>query len=717
MRIVSTMRPPRKTSATETFAEANRIARRAPLFAVLAIAGLVVGRAAIADPPDKRVPLDWKRDPAASKRRAVPAPPPAPERFEPPDAEPSRSARPSGTVSDVDQLATRAADEIAIEAARSWAPRTNWQKGFKRGITVALDDPNLSAWDHEEGVRFGRSDPRARALGDRLANDAAEEPARDEAEGRVRQQFTDLAAVPIRERAGTRGRLPRGGVPPFDGPFAVAPVLEQVFVAYPPTRAAGISPDGRRAIEAWRVEPHELARSDRAARDIGAWWKNPERAFSTWRDRQHRGSAWSRFTEPQRERFRDVFCDRFESAIQSADLRAAQAAWRIGFEDGWRYGAAINAEWSYRQGYADGFDLAVRETAAIAYPYAYAGAYASAYDAWFDAWSRSAHPGIEEVRLDDATGDGVFEPGEGLEVVVAVANYGGGAGAFDLIAPGTELGGPVTARVKFEGRGRAAHAQRLSLRIGDRVPPRTRTEIVLVMGEARAEATLYVSRPLAIDGDPAVDADRLGGRVTLRVAVSNSSRRDARGIVSVAPLTGKGSTQADDLGSIPAGGFREASVTFNGIHPLDLIGAESRWRASVARGGTVDDTREIRLAPVATDLSNPDLMDFMLALADVPGVSRSDVKDVRELMMERLRADWERAADGRGNPYKRDFESRGTETVLGELVRATDGGRRSFTSPQVFDGLNVDVAALCDELPGAHPLLRKWMKKLTQRLG
>lgn len=44
-------------------------------------------------------------------------------------------------------------------------------------------------------------------------------------------------------------------------------------------------------------------------------------------------------------------------------------------------------------------------------------------------------------------------------------------------------------------------------------------------------------------------------------------------------------------------------------------------------------------------------------------------------------------------------------------------GRRSFASPQVFDGLARDVDALAEDLPGAHPVLRKWMKKLAKRLG
>jgi hypothetical protein len=205
--------------------------------------------------------------------------------------------------------------------------------------------------------------------------------------------------------------------------------------------------------------------------------------------------------------------------------------------------------------------------------------------------------------------------------------------------------------------------------------------------------------------------------VTLSFLIANGSRRDVRASVRVEPLTGERIAQNDDLGTVPAAGSRRATVTFDGIHPLDLIGGETRWRASVLRGDMVDDQRDIGIAPVATDLSNPDLLDFMIALAGTAQLSRSDVKDARALMMERLRADWERAADGSGNPYKRDYEIEGASTVLGQLVSVTQRGRRSFVSPQVFDGLNREIDALADDLPGAHPLLRKWMKKLAQRVG
>ncbi len=690
-----------------------------PMAVVLTIAGVLGGTAALAKNEKERVAIDWKRDPKVLVRRAPAHAPEAPE-LPPelavalakagPHVEASHVPGPPRPGFELEDLARRAGFEIALEAAREWGWREYWRAGFARGVAAALDDPRLGAWDREEGHRFGRFDPRARVLGDRLANEAAVETASREAEARVRDQFMDLTREPRPDRTGARGPSRAGIFPELRGPWAAAPIYDAVFSAYPLAQAPDLSRDGRRAIQDWRFEP-------RAARAYDARWNDPAFAFSIWRDRQRPRSYWSRLTSADRERFRAMFSEQFVATLGTIDLRPTYAGWRIGFTDGWRYGAAIQAEWAYRQGYAEGFDLGVQETAAIAFPYAYDRAYTRAYDSSFYDWSSTVHPGVTDVRLADDSDDGIFEPGERALVAASVVNYGGASGTFDITASGGDLGEPGTTSVRFAGRGRASDLGALSLRIRDRVPPRTRGTVTVAIGEARAEAPLYVSRPLEFTGEPTIDADRLDGRVTLTFAIANTSRRDARAIARVDSLTGRRETRDADLGLVPAGRSREASVTFDGIHPLDLIGGESRWSASVARGGRLDDAREIRIAPVAADLTNPDLLDFMIALAGTPKVSRSDVQEARSLMMERLRADWERAAEASGNPYKRDFESAGAETVLGQLVRVTQGGRRSFASPQVFDGMDGDVAALSDDLPGAHPLLRKWMKKLAKRMG
>jgi hypothetical protein len=661
----------------------------------------------------ERVPMDWRHDAQRTRGRDGAAPPPPPE--PPPQLAISRPAeRPDDRRTGHELVAYRAGEGMAHEAAEVWGRRECWRAGFARGVDGALDDPRVGARDHEDGLKSGRSDPRVRALGEHFAKEAADGPAASDAEARVRGQFMDLSREPGRDR---EGPPPQAPVPAFAGPFASEPALEDVFDAYPFARTPGLSNESRRAVAAWRLPPAAFARGDRMARAYDANWKDPAAAFAIWQERQGRGSPWFLLTGEERGRFRAAFDDGFERMLASIDLAAARDAWRAGFSDGWRYGALVHGEWAYRKGFAEGFDAGVGEAASIVFPYVYARAYDAAYDQRFNEWSRSAHPGIAGVRLSDETGDGIFEPGERVLVESELVNYGGGEGTFELIASGRRLGAPAPVDVRLSGRGPVPGVTRLALRIDDGMPVRTRTAVTVSLADARADAPLYVSRPLEIEGSPSLAADRLGGRVTLTFVVSNASRRDVRAVVRVEPLTGARDPREQDLGLVPSGATGQAAFTFTGIHPLDLIGGTSRWRAVVIRGGTTDDEREVRIDPVATDLSNPDLMDFMVALAKTPGVSRSDVQDSRVLMMDRLRADWERAVDASGNPYKRDFESEGIETALGQLVRVTQGGARSFASPQVFEGLDAAVASLADELPGAHPLLRKWMKKLAKRAG
>ena len=208
-------------------------------FVVFVATGLLGGVSMGANEPRDRVAVPWKHDPKVAARRVEAAPPQAPEipaelgiapggaasaRPQPtrPGSPPVR--RPPDAGFDVDGLAVRAAREMAQESARVWGWREYWRAGFARGVGEALEDQHLGAWEHDEGLRFGRSEPRVRELGDRLAREAAEGNADRDAEGRVREQFLDLAREPDRDR-----QSPRGNAPRFVGPWAVAPVLDDVF--------------------------------------------------------------------------------------------------------------------------------------------------------------------------------------------------------------------------------------------------------------------------------------------------------------------------------------------------------------------------------------------------------------------------------------------------------------------------------------------------------
>jgi hypothetical protein len=86
-------------------------------------------------------------------------------------------------------------------------------------------------------------------------------------------------------------------------------------------------------------------------------------------------------------------------------------------------------------------------------------------------------------------------------------------------------------------------------------------------------------------------------------------------------------------------------------------------------------------------------------------------------MLRRLRADWITVARGRGNPYKIDYRRGEATTALGDLVLTYRRERNGLRSPEVFDGLDRDVLRLARELPGAHPFLRKYVRRLARRLG
>ena len=131
----------------------------------------------------------------------------------------------------------------------------------------------------------------------------------------------------------------------------------------------------------------------------------------------------------------------------------------------------------------------------------------------------------------------------------------------------------------------------------------------------------------------------------------------------------------------------------------------------------MQDARDLVLPSVALDLASRDLLQFMVELARDPRANRLEIRAARDLLLERLRVDWRAAVRARGNPYKYDHRNAAATTALGDLVRTWERVGRRAARPDVFIGLERDVLALSGDLPGAHPLLRKHLRKLARRLS
>jgi hypothetical protein len=671
----------------------------------------------------KRIALEYRRDPHAAVHVEIAAPGAVPDvpddlKVSPPvaasKAQAQRRAVPKGAPADPERLGAGAGEAMAIEAAREWGWRQYWRAGFQRGMRDALDDSRPGRWNSNEGYRYGSLDPRAPSLGRELAEDAAGEAAGRSASEAVRAMFTDLTREPRRGVSlGRRSGVPGGWMP--TGPWAEAPVFDEVFVAIPFAATPGLDREGRGALDGWKVLPAVLAREAQSSRAYDAAWKDAGHALQVWRDRQRPGSYWTRFGPGDRERFRNAFVASFDDTMGDLDLRPTYAGFRAGYADGWRYGTAVNAEWSYRQGYAAGFDNAVRTTTVLAYPLMFDRAYAYTYDEEFTRWAGNAVPALDGLRLTDGNDDGVIEPGEGIALEGEVINYGGAPGTFDVRVDGTVLDSPAAAAVRLPARSRTPLAP-VALRIGQGVAPRTDAALSVTIADDRQSVAVYVSRPLEIEGDAMVDAEPLLGRVRIVLTIANRSRVPLNAEATVGALDAHTGDDRTDAIRVPAGGTVRTEATYEGLRPLDVLGGTPRWKANVRHEGVDDDSRVITIVPASTNLADPDLLTYMIDLARSPQPGRRDIAEARALLLDRMRADWDRACAMDGNPYKRDYEVGSAETALGELVRVVAAERASFASRAVFAGVGSDIASLAENLPGTHPLLRKWMRRLAKRV-
>ena len=92
------------------------------------------------------------------------------------------------------------------------------------------------------------------------------------------------------------------------------------------------------------------------------------------------------------------------------------------------------------------------------------------------------------------------------------------------------------------------------------------------------------------------------------------------------------------------------------------------------------------------------------------------VAAVRSLLVTRLREDWKVAATGSGNPYRFDYRHGAATTALGDLVRIYLEQDSAARRHDVFAGLSAEVLELAQRLPGSHPFLRSYVRKLALEL-
>lgn len=605
---------------------------------------------------------------------------------------------------EIARLARRAASQTARELVENEGRREYYNAGFYDGLHEAMNDRRLGRWDFREGRDYGERSREAREIGRDVGMRAAEQTAEATAYENVTAQFRDLSREPRYE--------PYATVPAFDAPLRRArkPQLEHVF-----HDVSFSSVVGERYIQPlpdpWRFYCYSNSRDAYNSR----WW-DPDRAFRRWQ--KHNGSLFYRLTSDEKDYFADVFRHRYHRELHEFYERTADDAYGRGYHHGWDYGAEVTYEWNFRRGYHQGFNDAVRDSAHRAWEQGFERAYSDRYGRYFDEWSRSAKPEIHEASLRDQNGDGIFEPGEDILLHYSLVNYGGADGRYDAALAGGPLTSKSTAWVDLPRRRITRMETPIAATISAqaRVNRHAETALSLNVGPLTHEVPLRVSYPLELDPRVRLMAhDSLSGRAVLEVAVRNSSRRPLSGYVEM-----RGYRAAPrPFDRLSPGGEQRLTFEVAGLHPLDMLGGDVELNfatagRTVANGHQVHDSVSYKMPSLALDLSNRELLDYMATLAH-HGAPSTEVRRAQELMLRRLRVDWDRVVEQRQNVYKQDLKNGTERTALGQLVntyRRTSGQRNA-----VFSNLVPRIEALAKSTPGMHPFLKRSMKKLAREMA
>ncbi len=683
------------------------------LSALLPHASAAEGRAVRTRRPARRPPVEMR----------------LPEDLLPPQASvssqgPQRDRGDRAFLAAADAAAFWTAERLSRTRGRIEAYRAGWFQGMK----TALSDDSLGEWDRDRGFEDGLRDPEAERRGRRIGRDRARARAATAAEREVERRFMDLRWEPRFD-----GRFLDSSPPDwaFVEAVAVRPVPADLFRETPVNRVPYFRDKERlaryhQAFSGWKLDPLALCGVRSYQEIYDRHWTDSEGAFRYWKRNSGRSGILRLLPDPDaRNRFRRRFAERFQVALPEVSRRFVRDGFRNGFQDGWEYGAWIHYRQSYEEGAADGFDRAVSLAAERSFAWSWDGFYAGSYQAAFDRWMNRLHVEVRKVRLEDGDRDGVFEPGETVLVYWELANYGGGSGLLDLEVRGATLSRSSSATVRIRGRGGKKAVRPIQVRIDPETPLHHRSKVVVAAGEQSASAGMVVSRPLQFGNGWAVDGRAiLDGIAGVEIQVANRSRNPVAGFVQADGPVGEnnGVTGRRELGRMAAGEERTVRFRWTGLDPLDLVSGELQVRLQVigaeeGQGERVHDRVEVAFPNTAVDLTRDDLLALMVRMAENPGATGPEIRTVRKLLLERMRADWRAAARGRRNPYKNDFKNRTASTALGELIRVMEKLPDRIPSPAVFEGLGGDLTALSTDLPGAHPFLRKWFLKLAERAG
>ena len=602
----------------------------------------------------------------------------------------------------VDQA--RAAADSAVEASVDRGLEAHYRTGYWQGLHGALEDRRLGRRDFERGLRLGRDDPDAVLDGRAIAREAAWPLAVSDAEAAVQASFRRLDREPRFE--------PHPTAPEYAAAIDLALPLIDELIAEMRVGAPFPADRGGRYLRAWNRPLAELVHCDDPRDLFDAGWADPARAWA----RLSKQPRWSRLLSPlrveERELFLSTFERRFRNRLAARFGAQFERARSDGFEDGWCRGADVRRRQEFRLGYREGFERAALRAADRSFPRIYDREFADAYQAAFGTWERSVRVEVQTVRFRDGDGDGIFEPGEAIRADVELANFGGRAGEVRLALRGAPLSRTVDEWIEAPAR-RGWTVRGVTARVSDDAAVSANGRVAVEVDGSTTRVALPVRWAVTLE-DATLFKQSLEGRLRVDLDVVNRSEATRAGVLTLALPSGR--RLEHQVMPLAPGARRRVGLEVDGIAPLDLL--EGDWavelqfadeRPKAAIGLTVPS--------VASRPDDPELLRFIALRAEAGDLSLHERRRVQDLFVRQLYHDWRAAVRARGNPYKNDYKRGSGQTALGRLVQTYRQGHDRFRDDRLFDGLSLQIETAVRDLPGFHPFLRKYARRLADRLS
>jgi len=403
--------------------------------------------------------------------------------------------------------------------------------------------------------------------------------------------------------------------------------------------------------------------------------------------------------------------------------------WReIGRQDGLSFGSAVVRQYGFDVGFAEGFDRTYLAESLRGFHAVYGSAYQQVFRLEAQRFLNGPVLDFSILSLSDENGDGVLEPGEGVNAQVSVMNLGRKATPLKFGLSETVHESPLLVGVKtFESTLRGSSTLKDNfLKNAAQVSPSATTgqELsVALMVNGQLSETISKGRiesPVGVSNVSLSDFFGPLAKGRVKIVLKNKSSRQSQYVLKLVLEAFRRDGMILQLSdapvtTIPAGGEAPFDLSLTRLSPLEWIRGDWQVRFKL-----------VNSAGMVLDQGNLDLPhrsdDAFLYLVEIAKSGRRDHPDLPgtvQLVASMIGREWESVRSAGGNLYRDDFRGKNqpVRTLAGRLWEVYQVYRPVLKTNTPFVLARNAVLPSADQFGNGKKDLQKWFRTMMETLG